>query len=77
MMNILNYLRTLLARLIVRYLSGPRSLLVAAWGCLAAANVGKSIMKELKVFCESHCQNWSEACPLLLFLVCSAFCMST
>jgi hypothetical protein len=32
-----NRLRTLIARFIVRYLSAPRSLLVAAWGWLAAA----------------------------------------
>lgn len=32
----INHFRTLLARFIVRYLSGPRSLLVAAWGWLAA-----------------------------------------
>jgi hypothetical protein len=30
----IDHLRTLLARLIVRYLSGPRSLLVAAWVCV-------------------------------------------
>jgi len=28
----INYLRTITARFVVRYLSGPRSLLVAAWG---------------------------------------------
>lgn len=33
----INYLRTLLARFIVRYLSRPLSLLIAAWGWLAAA----------------------------------------
>jgi hypothetical protein len=36
-MNMVNYLRTLLARFIVRYLSRPRSLLVAVWGWLAPA----------------------------------------
>jgi hypothetical protein len=30
----INYLRTITARFIVRYLSGPPSLLVAAWGWL-------------------------------------------
>lgn len=35
-MTMINYIRTLLARLIVRYLSRTRSLLVAAWGWLAA-----------------------------------------
>jgi len=33
-MNMINHLRTLLARHIVRYLSGPRSLLVAARVCV-------------------------------------------
>ena len=45
----INYLRTLLARFVVRYPSGPRSLLVAAWVCIGLTGGAVGIAAGLRL----------------------------